>query len=778
MSSANQPPWNKVNAVPGMRPLDTQVSATRLSLHNRPGPLPPAAKGIPYWQLLRGHKFLILGFVALGAIGGTAWVTFQTPLYRAAATVELINFNPGFRGTTQSNTGESTTAAAASMLTQIEILKSRTFLNRVLQKMSLELAPQVEAPPTAFTRFRNKLPFGRKDPLVESREALGGAAGSLSAKQVGMTRLIEIDSTSTSPVVAATFVNTLTAEHEQKSQSDRSNSEQQTSQVMDSQLEEARSRLQQDSQKLSDFVRKSGMDFFPGAATLEDTKMASLRMDASSVQANRITKQSLWELAKSTPPENLGEVMGDAVLVSIKGQIAQLEFQKTQLLQTLLPLHPKVQALQLQIDEAEKNLKKAQASLLKRVQSEYEEALAQEKKFTAAYNTQTHSVSAQADKSSQYAMLSRDVETDQSLYNSLLLQSSTAGLVALAPSSTIRVVDAALPNFAPVSPKAGKDISLAALAGAVLGYGLVLLVELVRRKRLEKLFDSPGYTQSVLGVPELGVIPSTLPPQPARRLLAGGTPWRRSQRVNANEDAGVPDDSVIMTPGLPGAANGNRSSMLSESFRQTLVSLLRTKPRGHNPVYVITSAGPGEGKTTLSANLARAMAETGQRVLLVDADLRRPHLHSLLRLGDHAGLSDVLAGAAEPQDLVLDNYIQSTQIDNLSVMAHGLTDSDTPLFFSPRIEELVALLRVRFDCILLDTAPALPFPDARLWGKHADGVVLVVRAGVTTREGASSACERFLSDGIPVLGTILNDWTPAEPSAMYYYRNGYEKARS
>src|SRR6202035_1523201 len=107
-------------------------------------------------------------------------------------------------------------------------------------------------------------------------------------------------------------------------------------------------------------------------------------------------------------------------------------------------------------------------------------------------------------------------------------------------------------------------------------------------------------------------------------------------------------------------------------------------------------------------------------------------------------------------------YIQPTQIDNLSVMTHGLTKSETPLFFSPRVPELVALLQARFDCVLFDTAPTLPFPDARLWGKHSDGVVLVVRAGVTTREGAAAACERFLSDGIPVLGTILNDWNPTD----------------
>jgi Mrp family chromosome partitioning ATPase len=168
------------------------------------------------------------------------------------------------------------------------------------------------------------------------------------------------------------------------------------------------------------------------------------------------------------------------------------------------------------------------------------------------------------------------------------------------------------------------------------------------------------------------------------------------------------------------------------------------------------------------------MAEIGQRVLLVDADLRRPHVYSLLGLGDLRGLSDVLSGKTEVADLVIDDFIQPTQIDNLSVMTHGLTDCRTPLFFSPRVADLVTLLQSRFDCVLFDTAPALPFPDARLWGKHADGVVLVVRSGVTTREGASAACERFLSDGIPVLGTILNDWTPDAGSELMYYYNSYQ----
>jgi succinoglycan biosynthesis transport protein ExoP len=163
-------------------------------------------------------------------------------------------------------------------------------------------------------------------------------------------------------------------------------------------------------------------------------------------------------------------------------------------------------------------------------------------------------------------------------------------------------------------------------------------------------------------------------------------------------------------------------------------------------------------------------------VLLVDADLRRPHVHSIFGSKDHEGLSEILTSSAPTRDLDLKTYIQATQVEGLSVMTHGITQSETPgrLFFSPRVGELVALLQPQFDCVLLDTAPTLPFPDARLWGRHSDGVVLIVRSGVTTREGAATACERFLNDGIPVLGTILNDWRPRDGSklAEYYYAYG------
>ena len=350
MDSGNQTPWSKPNGFPAGRP-ETQVSVMRSSPHPRPTAAPPAPKAIPYLQLLKGHIVLIIGFVLLGAFGGAVWVIFQTPVYRASATVELLNSPQGFTG---GYGGEGPGTAASNMATQVEILRSRTFLNRVLAKMSLELAPQISSPLTVFTRFRNRIPFMQRDPLVESREALSLAAGSLTAKPSGLTRLIEIDCTTTSPDVAATFVNTLIAEEGQKAQSDRATSTQQSAAVIDTQLEQAKSNLQQASEKLSEFVRKSGMDFFGQNATLADTKMASLKAEAAGMLSSLITKKNILETARSTSPENLPDVINDPGLMQLKSTIMGLQRDRAGLLKTFQPADPKVQKLDAQIEALKK----------------------------------------------------------------------------------------------------------------------------------------------------------------------------------------------------------------------------------------------------------------------------------------------------------------------------------------------------------------------------------------------------------------------------------------
>ena len=736
-------------------------------------PAPPGPPKISHWKIAWRHKLRLSLCLVVGALLGAVYVILRTPQYSASSTVELVGMNQSFMNMSQVDPQagiDITTASASNIQTQTRILTSRSMLARVTERMSMEMTPIASSPTTFFTKLRARIPFGQKEPLEQMKEAVGTAAFTASARGVGATRLIEIRCESPSAEVAANFLNTLAMEHISQSLAIRSSTTQRTSQWMDSQLEEAKARLQAAGEKLRDFVRQSGMDFFPEQSTLADSKMKVLQADLAGIQADRIAKQARWEMAKNTPIDSLPDVLIDPNLQSLKSRIVDLRREMAQLTATLTPEHYKVQKIQAQITELEQTLDKEKTGLLKRLDNDYQEALRREKLLSGAYNAQTHAVGAQADKASQWAMLKRDAEMAQQVYNNLLQQSNQAALIALVPASNIRVVDAAVVDNIPSSPLPIRDIPLGALFTGGLGYGLLWFREVARRKRLTQIFESPGHTRTILGVPELGVIPSAAVDQPRKSMTQRS--FRALKRGGDIQSLGTLAGNG--QPTLEFATWQDKSSILAESFRQTLTSILRTKPKDQCPVYVITSVGPGEGKTTLSANLAIAMATIGQRVLLIDADLRRARLHSVFGLKNCPGLSDLLTSTDSLEGADLDAYLSPTKVDNLRVMTHGLAEVATPatLFFSPRVKELVTTLRKQFDFILLDTAPVMLFPDARLWGRHSDGVVLVVRAGVTTREGAMSACQRFAEDGVAVLGTILNDWSPAEgPAGQYYYHS-------
>ena len=189
---------------------------------------------------------------------------------------------------------------------------------------------------------------------------------------------------------------------------------------------------------------------------------------------------------------------------------------------------------------------------------------------------------------------------------------------------------------------------------------------------------------------------------------------------------------------------------------------------------VITSANPSEGKSTVVSNLGIAVAEVNQKVLLIDADLRKPRLHDVFNLNNDNGLSDLLR-SKEIVSAALAGAIQQTHVSDLYVLTSGsATAAATSLLYSNRMPELLEKLSAEFETIFIDTPPMLQIPDARVLGRMVDRVIMVVRAGKTTRDAAMAARQRFSEDGTQMLGTILNDWNPQRsPNGYYGYQNGY-----
>jgi capsular exopolysaccharide synthesis family protein len=299
------------------------------------------------------------------------------------------------------------------------------------------------------------------------------------------------------------------------------------------------------------------------------------------------------------------------------------------------------------------------------------------------------------------------------------------------------------------------NAALGLMGGMFLG-----VVFVVMRERADKSLQQPGDAGFYLDLPELGVIPSA---HLARKhLYYYGK--KRKELAEKQEEA---NDRVELVTWQ------RKPSLVADSFRAVLTSILFTGTNGKTPrVLVLSSAMPKEGKSTVASNLAIALAEVGRRVLLIDADMRKPRMHEIFELSNETGLVDLLKDGAMQAGAV-----QETTVPGLWVLTSGKPSAAAGiLLFSQGMPRLLETFREEFGTIVIDTPPMLQMPDARVIGRVADGVILVTRAGVTTRDTALAAKQRFSEDGTRVLGTILNDWNPKRNAGGYYgYHDGYSR---
>jgi capsular exopolysaccharide synthesis family protein len=284
----------------------------------------------------------------------------------------------------------------------------------------------------------------------------------------------------------------------------------------------------------------------------------------------------------------------------------------------------------------------------------------------------------------------------------------------------------------------------------------------------------PGSTRILLNVPELGVIPA------ATKLPRASRPGRAGKRRSSQKSLALQPNQTnhafagqaldLMVPyrgGLLHAAWGGQPStpILADRFRATLASLLREAGTSRGcKVIMISSPCEGDGKTTVTANLGIALAEAGRKVLLVDADMRRPQLGRHFSIEDgREGLSDVLQDRLEVRDAPI---AVETGIPGLWILPAGsLPENVTQLLYSPQLETFVNRARKEFDVVLFDVPPLLLLADARLIAQYVDGAVLVVRAGQTDRASVVQADQCLMEDGVHLYGTILNDWQPQANSS-------------
>jgi succinoglycan biosynthesis transport protein ExoP len=706
-------------------------------------------------KLIRRYWLLLLALMIFGAAAGFTSVVLSSPMYKARLLLEVqgVNsalFKDGAFG------GANFEATEVDIQTQINILRGGTFLKRGADRMQSESVPLAPTGRDLFSRLRQRVHPTTQDPLENARSGLLVAVRSFDARPIIKTRLIELSCESTSPDVAAQFLNAMAQEFSEDTSRSRMQTSQKTSEWLAQQIEETKSKVQESEEHLQDFVRASGNVFAGQDTTLEDTKLAMLKGELAKIQSERIARQTRYELTLNNPPETLGEILDDPALKQYQQQISTLKREKAVLEMTYTSKRENVKKLDTQLPLLESAYANELNSIVKRIKNDYDASLRQEKLLSAAYNGQSQRVGGEAGKAAQYNALRREVETLRQMYQSLLMQANQAGMSSSVPINPIRIVEPANPPDAPYKPQPVLNLSLGTMFGIAMAAGLVFL-----RERLDQSIKSPGMSRRLLRTPELGVIPNL--------RVNGNGAVRRVIRNGKNlsiEGASDPEAAVVSWQNSP--------AFVAESFRGTLASILRNQAGRKQKTILITSAGPAEGKTTVIQNLGIALAETGAKVLLVDADFRRPHLHHKFGLPNECSLIDLISESIPLEQYPPERFGVPTGFVGLSLLPNRPTqDNVSKALYSPRLRAIFDILIQRYDTILVDAPPILHVADTRIMAPLTDALILVLRCGVTNREAALEAYRRIQEDGLSLLGTVLTDYDlSAEHKRQYYYEYG------
>lgn len=739
------------------------------------GPYPDAAFArddesdsaiMEYLRIIRRHKGALILFALVGLALGVGVTVVQTPVYRATTSLEVLNLNEDFMNLKQSNPvsdGDSYSNDTSEVQTQVKILQNEELADRVMAKLDPDFRPGVQKTqaPILLTGWRAWLKIAPPRTLSPRQSLLSRAARSLKVVATPRTRVIEVTIDSTDPQLAADFANAMDNEFIEQNLESRWKTTQRMGDWLGRELGDTRSKLAQSEDALQTYARNSKLIFTSEDTNVATEKLQQIQQQLSAATADRIAKQSRYELAQSAPPDALPEVLNDTGYRDTQAKLNDLHRQIADLSAIYNPEYSKLKQAQAQAASLQAAIEGNRTDIIARIKNDYTDALRREKLLAASYDAQTREVSGQDEKAIQYNILKREVDSNRQLYDTMLQQLKQSSIATALRASNVRIVDPAKPPSVPASPSLPIYSALGTLLGLFAGVAVVLI-----RERADRTLQQPGDAQFWTNLPELGVIPSV---SFEGKGLKGGYGRVMIEDASAKKNGRSKESVELIT--------WERSpSFIAEAFRTVLTSILFIGENGSSPrVLVFTSAAAGDGKTTVVSNLGIALAEIGRKVLIVDADLRRPRQHKIFDVPNEAGLSTLLKSQESASDAWA-GLVQDTRVPGLWLLPSGpATQAAANLLYSPRLTELLAKVKREYDMVLIDTPPMLQMTDARVLGRMVDAAIIVARAERTTRDALIAATKRFGEDRIRVLGTILNDWNPKRsPNGYYgYYRGSY-----
>jgi succinoglycan biosynthesis transport protein ExoP len=710
-------------------------------------------------RVLDRRKQIIIASVLVVFLLGALYCALKTRRYEAIADLAI---NP--EGSDALDMGDITASLGGGGLgfdekleTQVRILKSDSLAWTVISALRLDKQPSFAGQRT-FALFGPERVHDVPEQIEQTgprrrNELLARFSRSLTVQTITRTQAVEITFRNADPNLAREIVNHLVSAYTQRTFMTRYNDTMKASDWLSGQLVQLKSDIEQSQSRLSKLQRDTGIFGTDENDNLVLSRLNDLSKELTDAEADRIVKEAKYRVAQSGNPELLGTIVPDSVLPVLRGQQADLRTQLAQANSEYGSHYPKVIQLGNQLAEVEKSLATEIEDIQERFRTDYEASAGAEKRLQAAFDGQKLQAYNMSEGLDRYGILKREVESGNDLYEDLLKKLKEAGVVASLKAATVDVIDPAGLPTKPVEPNTSLVLALSILLGLGTGIACTFAAE-----SLDNLIRSPEEVELLTGVPLFGMIPHI------KGMIPRSDPTKTPGQGTEPHGSG-PKQSSLVTVLRP-------HSQASEGFRSLRTALLLASAGTPPKTVLIASAVPGEGKTTVSMNIAAALAQPSARVLLVDADLRRGVLAERLEMPKNPGLSGSLTGAVNWRDVV--EALPSAP--NLFVLQAGpRPPNSAELLGSVQMHELLEEWKAEYDHVIIDSAPCLVVTDAVLVAQKTDVVLLVSRLAVTPRRGLHRASELLQSGDGHLSGIVVNDVRVAEHYYGYGYGYGYGK---
>ena len=686
---------------------------------------------------LRKRKAVIILALLLGIAFGYYKGVSQIHMFEAYGRIEIRS---GSANQYRVGAADLTGAGSSHMPTEVAIIQSDTLMLAVAKELDLA---------------NNKDFFGSKTPVHhdindprQRQDVVARLESNFHVIVVPKTDIIRLSYDALDPNLAALVVNTVIKQYIDHTLSARIEASERISGKLSEKLNDLKLQVESSQQKMLDLSKRLGVLGFDQNHNLITANLEDLAKASATAEVARILAESRYRVISNADPSTIDSMIDStpgvqqSALTSLRTQLTTQQASYANLLGTLGPNHPLAVSARKQIEDLQRAVDKEQKRLIAQARDTYTAARANEQQTNAALDSQKTDAYKLRDDIIAYTLRQRDFESARTLYEGLLQRIRTAGVQAGLESQEIDIVDAAFPPSYPTLQPRSSLLILYSSIGLVIGVILAFLLE-----SLDTGLRNIAEIESVTGLASLALIPR------ARRSAdqATLTPVQRNLQVL-----------------------GNPKSQFSESFRALRTSLLLSTA-GHPPqVVVLTSATPAEGKTTISTNLSCVLAQRDVRVLLIDADLRRPTVHHRFGLNGRVGLTTILTGACAPEQAIQ----KIADLPNLDILASGpVPPFPTEMLGSQTMLDLLAGFRKTYTHIVIDSPPLLSVTDGVVLARESDAVVLIVRHGKSSKHIVRRARDLLLRAGAPLMGLVLNAVDLNSPEYYGYYGySGYSYA--